>query len=307
MKSPVDFFRALARHGLKNTQAQCALRSCHNALLIGSVPQRRVGIRVGVRWYCSVDCFAEATVSRLGSLASGRLMQMPHKPRLSIGLVLISKGQLTDHQLRYAVAESQLNGERLEAALVRLGLATEKQLAAARAAQWGCPVLAQELLSEAVEADLPATLLQHYSAAPVHYSVLTKRLLLGFVQRVEHTLLHAIEQVAGCRAEPCFITPTESREQMGRLTAAPDYKEVVLEDPLTPAQMARTVGGFALEVSAREASFASCQDFVWTRLSGKRHTVDVLFRGRSLPEVNRGEGDLASEEEIDAVEVKHSA
>jgi hypothetical protein len=94
---------------------------------------------------------------------------------------------------------------------------------------------------------------------------------------------------------------------MARLLVAPDYKEVVLDDPLTPAQMARTVGGFALEVSAREASLASCQNFVWTRLSGKRQIVDVLFRGGSVQEANRGERFFASEEDIDTVEVKHSA
>jgi hypothetical protein len=42
--------------------------------------------------------------------------------------------------------------------------------------------------------------------------------------------------------------------------------------------MGKTVGGFAVEVGAREARFAHCRDYAWARLSGKHRTVDVLFR-----------------------------
>jgi hypothetical protein len=44
---------------------------------------------------------------------------------------------------------------------------------------------------------------------------------MGFVFRVEHRLLLALEQVTGCKAEPCFITQTEFEEQMARLTMFP--------------------------------------------------------------------------------------
>jgi len=261
--------------------AVCGLRTCRNTMLMRSVPQNRVGIRVGESWYCSVDCFVAASFNRFSTLSEERILEMPHNPRLSIGLVMLSKGYLTDDQLRYAVTESQLHGEELEATLFRLGLANEWQLAAARAAQWGCPVLGQDAISQPLEADIPTTLLRTCSAVPLHYSLTAKKLLLGFVYRVEHRLLDALEQVTGCRAEPCFITPTEFGEQMARLTAVPDCDEVVLEDPQTPKQMANTLGGFAVEVAAREASFAHCRNYIWTRLLGKRRKIDVLFRAQN--------------------------
>jgi hypothetical protein len=191
---------------------------------------------------------------------------------------MLSKGYLNDSQLRLALAESQLHGEELEAVLIRLGLASERQLTAARAAQWGYPVLGQERFGRMIESDIPFKLLRSCSAAPLHSSTAAKRLLLGFVYRVDHGLLNALEQMTGFRAEPCFIAPTEFAEQMERLTSVPAFEEVVFDDLKTPAQMGKTVGGFAVEVGAREARFAHCRDYAWTRLSGKRQTVDLLFR-----------------------------
>jgi hypothetical protein len=190
----------------------------------------------------------------------------------------LSKGILTDDQLRSAVATSQQSGEDLEVTLVRLGLANEKQLAAARAAQWGCPVLGRESIRQRVEADLPTTLLRTCWAAPLRYSPNGKSLLMGFVYRVEHRLLLALEQVTGCRAEPCFITRTEFEQQMAWLTVVPDFDEVVHDEPQTPKQMANIVAELAIEATARKVSFVQCRDYFWTRLFGRRRTVDVLFR-----------------------------
>jgi hypothetical protein len=81
---------------------------------------------------------------------------------------------------------------------------------------------------------------------------------------------------------------------MACLTAAPNCKEVVFEDPLTPAEMAKTIGGFAVEVAAREASFEQCQNYLWIRLSGRRRMIDVLFRGRNAAEARKNEIFLAS-------------
>ena len=280
MRMSIESFRTAVDRGWKSMHSVCALRTCRNTMLIRSVPQRRVGVTVGQSWYCSVDCFVSAALTRLAELSDERIVEMPHRPRLPIGLVMVSKNFLTGEQLRYATAQSQLYGEELEIALLRLGLASERQLASARAMQWGCPLLKQEGVGQAIEADIPTTLLRSSCAAPLHYSAETKRLLLGFVYRVEHTLLHALEQVIGCKAQPCFITPTEFDIQIARVAGARDYKEEVFEQLLTPMQMANTLGGLAVEVSAREATFVNCRDYIWTRLSGKRRRVDVLFRAR---------------------------
>jgi hypothetical protein len=247
-------------------------------MLMRNVPQNRTGMRVGDLWYCSVDCFAEAAFVEFSAIQKRRVIEMPHNPRLSIGLVLLSKGHLANDQLRLALDESQQHGEELEFTLLRLGLTNERQLATARAAQWGCPVLGQELAAEPMEADIPVPLLRTCWAVPLRYSQTGKRLLIGFVFRVEHRLLLALEQVTGCKTEPCFITQTEFEEQMARLTVVPECKAVFHEGVQTPRQMANAVAAQAIEAGARKAIFAECRDYLWTRLIGGGQTVDVLFQ-----------------------------
>ena len=266
--------------GRDSNQMACALHECQNTLLMRIVTQGNTGIRVGQDWYCSVGCFAEAAFDRFATISAGRVVEMPHSPRLTIGLAMLTKGYLTEEQLRLATAQSRMRGEELEAVLVQLGLANEWQLTAARAAQWGVPVLGKDQAGHPLESDIPITLLRAYSAAPLHYSVAAKRLIMGFAHRVEHSFLVSLETITGCRAEPCCITPTEFAEQMTRLTAIPDHEEMVFQDSLTPAQMANNLAGAAVDISAHEARFAYSQNLLWVRIAGKRRTVDVLFRGR---------------------------
>lgn len=269
--------------GWNRTRARCGLRTCHNKLLVRAVPQNRGGIHTPDEWYCSADCFAAAMQVPLTGILRGRLAEMPRNPRLSIGLALLSKGMLTEDQLREATARSQWRGEDLETALLALGLATQKQLAAARAVQWGYPVLSQEGPAPTVRADLPLAFLGSFEAVPVHYAPAAKRLVLGFVHRVEPSVVRAVEEITGCHAESCFVTPAEFEDLRHCCTATEGYEECVLEQPGTPAHMARTLGGYAVEVSAREAAWVACKSWIWVRLAGKRKTVDILFSLRAVP------------------------
>jgi hypothetical protein len=286
MKLSLRSLLPFADRGWKSMVSECALPACRNTLLWRSA-QSRAGINVGQLWYCSLDCFAEAARDRFATRSVKAVLEMPHSPRLSIGLVMLSKGYLTDDQLRFATAQSQLRGIDLASALHHFGLATERQITAARAAQWGYPMLGQDRVVQAVEADVPLALLRRYSAVPLQISALAKRFVLGFVYRVEHSVLNSLEQITGFRTDPCFITPTEHAEQLERLTLVPHREEQVFEDAKTPTQMGKTVAGFALEIGAREARFANCQDYAWTRLLGKRRTIDVLFRMKDSSETQK--------------------
>jgi hypothetical protein len=264
--------------GLKSMKAECEFRGCHNKQLFRNFPGTRPGICVGQLWYCSVDCFALALRTPFSNLSTRRSAEVPRNPRLSLGLVMLSKGYLKPEQHRMAIAQSQLRGEELAATVLRLGLATEKQVAAALSAQWGYPMLAQDYIGKTVQADLPRAILHACQAAPLHYSESAKRILLGFVSRVEHSVLESIEQMTDLRVEPCFITRTDFEEQMGRLTSFAKYEEMAVNDPGPAEKMARTVGRAAVEVGARGARFAQYRNHVWARIFGKRGTVDVVFR-----------------------------
>jgi hypothetical protein len=263
--------------GWNRVSARCGLTECHHRLLMRPTPQCRAGIRMGETWYCSVDCFVSAARAPLAALASSRVVEMPRNPRLTLGLTLLAKNYITEEELRLAMECSQKRNEPVEDTLLRSGLISARHIAAARAAQWGHPFLGNENDGKPVEADLPLTVLRAFSAAPLHYVPSSKRMVIGFVERVHTSLLQSIEHVTGCRPEACFVTPADFASQINRITAPANYEEIVLEELLRPEQMARSLGGLAVDVTAREVTFAQCKGRIWARLTGKARTVDVLF------------------------------
>ena len=253
----------------------CAQPDCENKMAARFLSGSRAGITVGELWYCSTDCFTRSAHGVLNSLSAAEVIELPRNPRLSLGLALLMKGYLTTEQFQHAMNRNEVEGVSLESTVIEQGWVTEKQLAVARAAQWGYPVLGQDLSGHAVVADLPPKLFRACSATPLYYS--GERLVLGFIHRVDHSLLQAIEKITGCRAEPCFITPTQLARQLDRMTGPPRYEQILVEAPGTVAHMVRTLRDYATQINATEGEFTRCHSFLWSRLGGDRETVDVLF------------------------------
>jgi len=272
-----SFFPAIDR-SWKSMRSTCDNPACHNTQLMRTIPGGRSGIQAGEFWYCSVDCFALGSRTVLTELSRTRFAEDQRDPRMSLGLILVSRGQLSPDQLRFAQSQAELNHDNLENMLLRLEFVNQKQLAAARAAQWGYPLLTSDRIGHAVKSDIPEILLREFSAAPLEFSIKARRILIGFVFRVEHSLLESIEKITGFRAVPCFISATEYEEQMERVITAPNYESAFIQDFGSPDKMARTLGHFAVEIGVREAIFSPCKNFVWSRLTGKRGKIDVVFQ-----------------------------
>jgi len=290
--------------GWNHVRAKCAQPDCHNKLLTRLVPGAKAGIFVQEQWYCSPDCFSSASRGFLAWLSTAEIIEVPRHPRLSLGLALLTKRFLTTEQFQLATSRSEAEKIDFETTVTERGWVTEKQLAAARAIQWGYPVLGQDLSGHRVVVDLPPILFRACSATPLYYSSQAKRLVLGFVHRVDHSLLQSIEQITECRAEPCFITPGELDRQLEHLAGPRHYRQVLMEHPGAIPQMARTLGGYAQELAATEALFTRCHSYVWTRVAGSKGTVDVLFQLKNadlplpsedspvIPEINENVAEL---------------
>lgn len=262
----------------KGIQTTCDNASCHNTQLMRTIPGGRTGVKVAERWYCSIDCFVSGSQFQLGKLFKTRPESARREPRMSVGLVLVSKGQLTPEQLKFAYSECELRHESLEATLLRLDFVNEKQLSSARAAQWGYPFIANDHIGHALSSDVPSHLMEEFSAVPVECSDKARRILMGFVFRVEHSLLESIESVTGYNAVPCFITPTQFKQQMQQVSIPQDHSFDVVCDPGSPEQVSRILGQYGIEVGAKEVILSQCGKCLWSRLIGKKRKVDVVFR-----------------------------
>ena len=126
--------------------------------------------------------------------------------RMPLGLLLVARGCITTVQWRMAREQQLARGGTMAGILHELHFASEHEVAAAVATQWGCPVYSAKLQPSEIEAHIPSALMQLIAMAPVHYAPRPNRLLVGFVHRIEHRVLRTIEDMTSCLTEPCFIT-----------------------------------------------------------------------------------------------------
>lgn len=261
---------------------RCAQPECRANSVLRAVSRRKNGIRLSGDWYCSPECFELAIRDRLPRLfSSGRAPVDSRRSRMPLGLLLLSRGEISSEQLRTALANQRTSGERIGEVIQRLGFAREQQITSAVAAQWGYPVFSLRNRALQVPIHIPAPILEFYQVLPVHYAGIGRKLLIGFVNAVEHRLLYTIEHMTGCTAVPCFITATEHRTHLHSFTIRRSDHEVVFERGGSIQEMARIARSYAVQIGAEEARLASCGDYVWARVTGQRQEMDLLFRSHT--------------------------
>jgi hypothetical protein len=268
--------------GLKVITSRC--ESCHRSLALRQLSARKAGIRMRGSWYCSSRCFQSAAEQEVLRLLESGTGQPAFVSRMPLGLNLISHGLLTIEQLKKATDEQKEAGGEIGEVLVRQGFVSEKQVTAIRATEWGCPVFVLPKHPTRIGITLPSTLMRIHSMIPVHYTVSTNVLLVGFVHGIEYGLLYAIEQMTGCKTKPCFVTPSAFQIQMQQQEkerAQAGYtpaRELGGESIKTPAEIARALCTSGLEVEADEALIGRCKEYLWARLKSGSEAVDLLFK-----------------------------
>jgi Type II secretion system (T2SS), protein E, N-terminal domain len=227
------------------------------------------GARMAGGWYCRAECL-QLTITEL--LQYERSVWRPETAtphRVPLGLLLLSRQQLTEEQLRVAIeTQRSSGGGRIGECLVRLGFVNEPQVTAALARQWSCPVLRTRLGDSSPEcaAEIPLPLLEAFQMIPVEFSELTGTLLMAFSDAVDYRALYAIEQMLGVRTEPCFVGAGALRNALAERAGRGKVNDVVFRETEDAGASARIVAGYAEKVLAREVRLARCGGYLWARL-----------------------------------------
>jgi Type II secretion system (T2SS), protein E, N-terminal domain len=257
-------------------QEQCAREGCRTTGLRKSLQVCKGGIRLGADWFCSADCFRDGVDCRIRALQdSSAPIRTRRDSRVPLGLLLVARGCITSAQWRTAREHQLARGGTMAGILHELHFASEREVAAAVATQWGCPVYSANLQPSEIEAHIPSVLMHMLAMAPVYYAPRPNRLLVGFVHRIEHRVLHTIEGMTSCMTEPCFITASQCDEQIRRLEGR--NLEVSFERVTSPTEMANIVQSYAFQIGADQARLALCRNHIWARLKREGRPTDLLF------------------------------
>jgi hypothetical protein len=231
--------------------------------------QKGLGVRLHGIWYCLPECLERALAEALPRLRSlpGRAVKTSH--RVPLGLLLLSRQQLTIKQLRVALKAQRAAGcGKIGEWLQRLGFVDEQQVTAALARQWSCPLLATNAISSRSGRipEIPLLLLQSFGMMPVSFVALTTTLHVAFADGIDYTALYAIERMLGCHTVPCLATPSRLHAHLRTLAERRTSSEVVFERVADAAEFVRIVRSYATRVCASEIHMAYCGSYIWIRL-----------------------------------------
>jgi hypothetical protein len=239
------------------------------------------GIDFESRWYCSRGCLELVLAGRVHTLLSTSHLEKPRAHRFPIGLLLVDRGVISQAQLREAIRLQREAGYgRLGEWLRQSADLSVPQLTAALGQQWGCPVFPLEHQSAPVSwSDLiPFPLLESAAAVPAHASPDGRILHLAFGDRVDHTLLYAVEQMLVCRTYPCVAPGTAIQvhlEQFRKLSSGNDTRfDTIRESP----EMTWTICNYATELHAKRLVLARAGAYIWVRFFRAELARDLLFR-----------------------------
>jgi hypothetical protein len=254
----------------------------HNGLRNFYRPQVRMQLQQG--WCCGPECFQTAFELQARHHLRLAVPHVPRPHRIPLGLLLLSRNQISQEQLRAALDAQQAKGGRIGEWLVRQGAVSEDDITAGVALQWARPTfpLARSESWQQCRGWVPPALLEELRLLPLHFAPARRRLYVGFTQVVDATALAALGEMFECETEACLVSDSAfeaALEQIRASSGAADCQFVQLEDVETAAEIASTARQYARYAQARQVRLAAVGRFLWVRIRGEK-IIHLTFRLR---------------------------
>jgi len=239
--------------------------------------RRSAGIFLHGQFYCRPQCLETALMGQMSRL---RAVSPPAQPpnRIPLGLLMVARGKITHLEVRAALeAQRRAHYGSIGDWIEKLGFASEQEVTAALALQWGCPVASS--FGHAIidsHGNIPLRILEAFQMVPFNYAASTNTLYLAFGARVDHAALYAIEKILDCRTQAC-VAPAKSvareLEQL-RLLPRPNDVEFATRDL---AEMARITSSYIARLSPEDVRLSRVGRFIWLRLKARHALTNLLF------------------------------
>jgi hypothetical protein len=230
--------------------------------------------------YCAPQCFEDATRQCFARICDTSVRFRPVQHRIPLGLLMLSRGELSNQQLRSALDAQRANGcRRIGEWLEELGFATEQQVTNALGLQWACPVLTTRVDPDSRCVRLvPFRILETYRMLPLQFVEPTGMFYVAFSEGIDYAVLHAVERMLDCRTEACLVTRStmdKALEQIGRDRHCGD---LLFEGWRHASEMARITCSYVLKLGAEDARVISCGSCIWVRLYTGGEVANLIFR-----------------------------
>ena len=255
----------------------CSSRECGHDPTIRRLWRLTPSVRLHGSAFCFPECLERELLRRLQHTSSLPRREQLNSCRVPLGLLMLSRGELTSEQLQQALELQKKNGTgRIGEWLQQLGHARDVGVAAALASQWSCPVV-KTVPAGVGSCTIPFYLLKTFGMAPVHFSNDRRMLHMAFADKIEHRALFAIEQMMDCKTEACLTTRGEIEVALIRMEEHRSRAEKFFEGTSDTEETTRIISSYISTLNATEIRLASCGELLWARITGDELCENLLF------------------------------
>ncbi len=252
--------------GLHLGRSQCANPQCPRSWTTVLRDRRRPIFER--RWACSSRCL-KALVGLAIHRARRETVDLeaePNRHRFPLGLILLTKGWITNPQLQRALdrqrmAEPHLLGQLL---IEEYGVSPQ-HIARALGMQWGCPVLNMEGLNpESMALALPEFLIDALGTVPLRIAR-DRVLYLGRAGRPDASAALAIERMSGLRVVSGVIDRAD-QERAQQSIASCAAVDASVEHAADFESMSRRIATVIAAAEPRASCLVNIHGFYWLRM-----------------------------------------
>lgn len=269
---------------LRRWTETCGNEDCRTGWL--QLWRSRAHTRFEGGWACSSACMEQmiaravrTEVESWDSIRTERALRMP------LGLILLSRGWITQVELQNALAaQRRAQQGRVGEWLRDLCGISDETIAKGLAIQWSCAVLPEGSAGLELAPELmPDFLGRTYELLPVRQGSDGAVFLAGRC-RAEHAGARALERMLGCPVHAAFL---EDRTWGRRHSVAADQSSLL---PLDADGAVATIARSIERARPKDARLVRMHDHLWLRMWLQHRTANEQVRDIVLPLRSSGEG-----------------
>lgn len=205
---------------------------------------------------------------------------------MPLGLLLVKRGAITPGELREGLRlQRQAGTGKLGYWLRQFTSLEEDQICAALGQQWSCPVFPLDPRTSPPLTPYfpPYPLLAAAKAVPAFATRGGRQWHIAFSERIDHTLLYALEEILACQTFPCVSRESAVNEALEHLRKRATGTEISFDSVRDPGEMAATICSYAAQMDVREVRVVRAGSYIWVAFFRKGARRDLLFRVPSVP------------------------
>jgi hypothetical protein len=255
----------------------CSSPNCAHGPTIRRLWRPTPNVRLHGSAFCFPECLERELLRRLQHTSTASRREQVNSCRVPLGLLMLSRGELTSEQLHQALDLQKKTGAgRIGEWLQQLGHVCDVTVAAALASQWSCPVI-KSVPAGVGNCTIPFNLLKNFCMAPVHFSSNRRMLHMAFADKIEHRALFAIEQMMDCKTEACLTTRGEIEAALVRMEEQRSRADKFFEGTIDPEETTRIISSYIATLNGTEIRLAWCGELLWARITGDEFCENLLF------------------------------